>query len=81
MARRGYSPRDTEIRVFADEVASEEGYRYYQKMSEAADKPLKVLRRPPPPPANALMVTKAQLQDLDAYIALKEKAAREHRVI
>jgi hypothetical protein len=79
--RASFDPSKETRDVFTDEVHDIRNYEYFKKMSATVGKPLHVTRQPTPPPANALVVTRAQLTDHQAYLMLKARAAREGKML
>jgi len=74
-------PKSPTIKVFSNELRNVTAYRYYKELSAAHSKPLEVLTRPEPRPANALPVKREALRDVNVYIRESARAKREGRIL
>jgi hypothetical protein len=76
---KSYNPDLPTIELFEDQVKDHNDYLAWKQLSATVGKPLSFTKRPPVRPANALDTTKKELEK--NYAQLKEKAAKEGRII
>lgn len=81
MRKRGYNPDAPAIDLFVDDVQTVDDYLYYKRMSETVGKPLNIIRRPATKPANALVVTREQLQNHQEYLRVKARTEKEGKTL
>jgi hypothetical protein len=74
---RGYDPTASTIDLYSDEIKPGD-YAYYKTLSQTVKKPLRLLFRTPPPPANVLVVRKSELAE-KSYDAFKKEAKKQKK--